>query len=70
MRFKFYNDTGRIVTIHPATYKHGCSVDNKEAIIPLEERLFILPEGTYPYVKMWDYGLNNGLQLLVSPTKD
>ncbi|MFP7492993.1 hypothetical protein SFC66_04315 [Terribacillus saccharophilus] len=70
MKFKFFNDTGRIVTIHPATYEHGCFIDNKDAIMPLEERLFILPRNTYPYVKLWDYGSNNGLQLLVSPTKE
>lgn len=70
MKFKFHNDTGRIVTIHSATYIQGCCIDNRDAIMPLEDRLFILPDGTYPYVKLWNYGPNNGLQLLVSPTKD
>lgn len=71
MKFKFFNDTGRIVSIHPATFTHGCHVEiNDTAIKPLEERLFMLPEGTYPYVKMWDYGSKNGLQLLVTPIKN
>lgn len=30
--------------------------------------MFYLPEGTYAWVKMWDYGGDSGLQLLVSPT--
>ncbi|MCM3031507.1 hypothetical protein [Niallia sp. MER 6] len=67
MKFKFFNDTGRIVTIHQATYEHGCYVDNSDAIMPLQERLFFLPDGTYPFVKLWNYGARNGLQLLVSP---
>jgi hypothetical protein len=70
MKFRFYNDTGRIVTIHPATYLHGCNTEDKDPIMPLEERLFTLPDDTYPYVKLWDYGSENGLQLMVSPTKD
>lgn len=48
MKFKFFNDTGRIVTIHPATYEHGCNVDNSDAIMPLQERLFILPDVPIP----------------------
>ncbi|NRG33955.1 hypothetical protein [Niallia circulans] len=63
MKLKFFNDTGRIVTIHQATYEHVCYVDNSDAIMPLQERLFFLPDGT----KLWDYGARNGLQLLVSP---
>lgn len=69
MKFKYYNDTGRIVSIHPATFIHGCQGD-ETPIKPLEERLFILPEGTYPWVKMWDYGGERGLQILVSPIVD
>ncbi|MHA4265462.1 hypothetical protein CN912_11985 [Bacillus cereus] len=69
MKFKYYNDTGRTVYIHPATFIHGCKGD-ETPIRPLEERLFILPEGTYPWVKMWDYGEKRGLQILVSPTID
>lgn len=67
MKFEFYNDTGRIVTIHPATHIHGCEV-NDEAIEPGEVRIFILPTNTYPWVKLWDYGKENGLQILVSPS--
>lgn len=66
VKFLFFNDTGRMVRIHPATFTHGCQGD-KTAILPLEERLFLLPEGTYAAVKLWDYGEDIGLQLLVSP---
>jgi hypothetical protein len=66
MKFVYYNDTNRLVSIHPATIIHGCEVD-MNAIKPLEERVFTLPENTYPWVKMWDYGEKRGLQILVSP---
>jgi hypothetical protein len=56
------------VSIHPATFIHGCN-GSDEPIKPFEERLFLLPEGTYPWVKMWDYG-EKGLGILVSPIKD
>lgn len=69
MKFKFFNDTGRIVSIHPASFLHGCQAKNSP-ISPLEERIFILPAGTYPTVKMWDYGENRGLQILVSSCKE
>lgn len=65
MKFIYYNDTNRVVNIHPATFLHG-STGKKEPIQPLEERVFTLPEGTYPWVKMWDYG-EIGLSILVSP---
>ncbi|WP_244943822.1 hypothetical protein [Siminovitchia fortis] len=68
MKIKYFNDTGRIVTIHPATFLQGCTGD-KDPIKYLEERTFILPEGTYPWVKMWDYG-EAGLSILVSPIAD
>ncbi|MEK4974716.1 hypothetical protein NSQ89_20480 [Niallia sp. FSL R7-0648] len=64
----YFNDTGRLVKIHPATQAHGCVV-NKEPIKPLEEREFILPEGTYAWIKMWDYE-EFGLSILVSPITD
>lgn len=67
MKFKFFNDTGRVVSIHPATEIHGTACAMAD-IQPLEERLFVLPEGTYPRVKMWDYGSN--LSILVSPTRN
>ncbi|MCP1309845.1 hypothetical protein [Paenibacillus tyrfis] len=66
MKFVYYNDTGRIVSIHPATVNHGCIVDDSP-IKPLEEREFVLPKNTYPWVKMWDHGEDLGLSILVSP---
>ncbi|ULL13985.1 hypothetical protein DVH26_05705 [Paenibacillus sp. H1-7] len=66
MKFVYYNDTGRIVKIHPASVLHGCDVD-ESPIQPLEERVFLLPANTYPWVKMWDYGQDQGLSILVSP---
>lgn len=66
--FVFYNDTGREVYIHVATKIHGCEV-NMSPIKPNEERIFELPEGNYPLVKMWDYGGDKGLSILVSPIK-
>ncbi|GAB6450266.1 hypothetical protein bcgnr5390_13680 [Bacillus luti] len=68
MKFQYSNDTQRTVSIHPGTFAHGCTGD-KEEILPNETRTFLLPEGTYPWVKMWDYG-EKGLMILVSPTKD
>jgi hypothetical protein len=65
-KFVYFNDTNRIVGIHPATLTHGCEVD-MAGIQPQTIREFILPEGTYAWVKMWDYGAS-GLQILVSPT--
>lgn len=43
---------------------HGCTC-NMNTIKHLEERFFLLPEGTIPWVKMWDYG--DSLAILVSP---
>lgn len=68
MKLVYFNDNGRLVKIHPATAIHGCVV-NKEPIKPLQERKFILPEGTYPWIKMWDYD-EFGLNILVSPIVD
>jgi hypothetical protein len=65
-KFAYYNDTGRMVSIHPATQIHGCECD-MAGIKHGEIREFILPEGTYAWVKMWDYGEKHGLQILVSP---
>ncbi|MFD1447947.1 hypothetical protein [Oceanobacillus profundus] len=69
MKFIYCNDTGREVSIHPATESHGVECD-MATIKPLEERTFHLPENTYPWVKMWDYGEKHGLSLLVSAPKD
>lgn len=40
-----------------------------QIIKPLEVRTFLLPSGTYPWVKMWDYG-ERGLSILVSAQMD
>ncbi|MDN3019923.1 hypothetical protein PH210_27660 [Paenibacillus sp. BSR1-1] len=68
MKFIYFNDTGRQVNIHSATFSHGCT-GSSEPIKPLEQRVFELPEGTFPWVKMWDYG-DIGLSILVSPMKE
>ncbi|WP_040977781.1 hypothetical protein [Oceanobacillus jeddahense] len=68
MKFIYYNDTGRRVTVHPATFSHGC-IGSREVIKPLEQREFVLPEGTFPWVKMWDYG-TSGLSILISPMQE
>ena len=67
-KFKFFNDTGGVVYVHPATEIHG-TVSEMTPIQPLEERIFEVPNGTYPWVKMWDYG-ELGLSILVSPEVD
>jgi len=69
MKFKFFNDTGRSVSIHPGTEVSGIKCD-LNVISPLEERIFYLPPKTYPWVKMWDYGEKRGLSILVSAQKD
>jgi hypothetical protein len=62
---KFLNDTGRTVSIHSATKEHGCQVDMSD-IKSMELRVFELPEGTSPFIKLWDYGGERGLSILVS----
>jgi len=69
VKFIYFNDTGRTVFIHPATFISGCK-SKESPIQSLEERTFILPDNTYPWVKMWDYGNEKGLQILVSPCED
>lgn len=68
IKFVYFNDTGREVGIHSATEIHGTTGD-MSTIQPLEERIFYLPPNTYPWVKMWDYGEERGLSILVSPRK-
>ena len=68
IKFIYFNDTGRKVIIHPATFLHGCT-GSSEPIKHLEQRLFELPAGTFPWVKMWDYG-EIGLSILISPIKE
>jgi hypothetical protein len=65
-KFAYYNDTGRTVGIHPATKIHGTKVIDDTPIKHGEIRVFLVPDGTYPWVKMWDYGEKHGLQILVS----
>lgn len=65
MNLIFFNDTRRLVRIHPATIGHGCKV-NKEPIKHLEQRLFELPQDSFPWVKLWDND-QLGLTILVSP---
>ncbi|RID85317.1 hypothetical protein D1953_10870 [Peribacillus asahii] len=69
MKFQYYNDTKRDISIHPGTTLHGCECDTSP-IQHGEVRTFILPPGTFPFVKMWDYGEENGLSILVSPIKE
>ncbi|MFC0015219.1 MULTISPECIES: hypothetical protein [Allobacillus] len=69
MKFTYFNDTERKVTIHPGTFIRGCEGSDLP-IKPLEERTFILPENTYAYLKMWDYGPELGLQILIIPRSD
>lgn len=69
MKFVYYNDTGREVGIYPATETHGTACD-MSPIQPLTERIFYLPPDTYPWVKMWDYGEERGLSILISPMKN
>ena len=68
MKFVYFNDTKRVVNIHPATFLKGC-IGSKEPIQPLEERVFKLPEKTFPWVKMWDYN-EFGLTILIWPKKE
>lgn len=63
-KFTYFNDTNKEVGIHPATQFHGTTCD-MSPIKPLEIREFILPEGSYPWVKQWSNGT-----ILVSPTSD
>ena len=70
MKFEYFNDTGREIGIHPATREHGTECD-MSPIKHLEIRTFYLPDGTYPWVKMWDYGEERGgLCILVSPREE
>lgn len=68
-KLKFYNDTKRDVSVHPATVIQGVECDDS-VIKPNEIREFILPEGTYGMIKMWDYGAKSGLQIFVSAVRE
>jgi len=64
MKFKFFNDTGAVINIHPATFIHGCQGDDSP-IPPLEIREFNLPKGTYPMLKLWKENI-----IFVCPEKE
>lgn len=67
MKVVYFNDTGKEINIHPGTLSHGTKTSS-EPIQPLEERVFELPEGTYPWIKMWDH--NGQLSIFVSGKQD
>jgi hypothetical protein len=64
-KFAFYNDTQKQVHIHPATFKYGCKCTSILPIKHMEYRVFDLPQGTMPMLKVWDYG-DRGLGILVT----
>ena len=68
MKITIYNDTKRTMSVHPATFSHGCEGESTP-IEQAKERVFTLPENTEPWVKLWDYGPEKGLQILVSPNE-
>lgn len=68
MKFKLYNDTGRLISIDPGTETSGIKCD-MDKIKPLKLRTFLLPSGTYPWVKLWDYGEGRGLSIGFSNTE-
>lgn len=68
MKFVYFNDTKRQVYVHPATIDSGVEVEGSGAIAPTTTKTFYLPEGTYPWVKMWDHG--SYLEIFVRAVKD
>lgn len=67
MKIVYFNDTGKEINIHPGTLSHGTKTSS-EPIQPLEERVFELPEGTYPWIMMCEYG--GQLSIFVSGKQD
>ncbi|MBU9710893.1 hypothetical protein [Evansella tamaricis] len=67
MKIKYVNDTKQPINIHPATKTHGVLCDISP-IKPLEERVFSLPDGVTPWIKLWEHD-DSGLMLLVSYDK-
>ncbi len=62
---KFFNDTGKVVNLHPASIADING--NTNNVKPLEERIFDNPDGYYVFTKLWDhYG---SLTLLVQLQK-
>jgi hypothetical protein len=66
-KFTFFNDTGKRMHIHPATFNSGVTTNNgnDNVIYTLEVVVFTLPEGTTPWVKLW--GDNT---ILVQPLRE
>lgn len=62
MKFSFYNDTGRLVSIHPAT-KQYCNY-YRDQIEPDDISTFTFPINCDPWMQLWDYG-DMGLQILI-----
>jgi len=54
VKIVYFNDTGKEINIHPGTLSHGTQTST-EPIKPLEERVFELPEGTYPWIMMCEH---------------
>lgn len=54
MKVTLFNDTGRDMHIHPATFAHGTVCENHTDIYPVETREFEVPDGTEPWIKLWD----------------
>ena len=67
VKFEFFNDTNREVSIHPATL-HYCKC-NMNPIKQLEVREFILHDGTNTVVKLWGCE-EKGLSILVSSQRE
>lgn len=63
MKIRYMNDTNRSMHIHPATEMHGVVCD-MSSIAPHEMRYFDIPDGSSPFLKLWDY--TDHLVLLVS----
>ncbi|MCM3494706.1 hypothetical protein M4D52_14805 [Paenibacillus lactis] len=63
MKVVYFNDTGKEINIHPGTLSHGTKTST-EPIKPFEERVFELPEGTYPWIMMCEH--NDQLSIFVS----
>lgn len=67
MKIVYFNDTGMEINIHPGTLSHGTQTST-EPIKPLEERVFELPEGTYPWIMMCEH--DGQLSIFVSGKQD
>jgi hypothetical protein len=68
VKFVFFNDTGREVSLHAGTFLSGCTGE-PSPIQPLETRTLVMPPGTYPWVKLWDQDAK-GTMLLLSAVRE